>query len=330
MTQDPRPEPQQSPAKTILRALAGERQPVPPIWMMRQAGRYLPEYRATRAQAGDFLSLCYTPDLAAEVTLQPIRRYGFDAAILFADILLIPRALGQDVWFETGEGPRLGALPVIGRMEELAAGAGEHLHQVGETLSRVRAELEPERALIGFAGAPWTVATYMVAGAGSRDQSEARRLAYRDPSAFGILIDRIVIETVDYLSGQIEAGVDAVQLFDSWSGSLSPAQFDRWVIAPTRRIADALAMEITDHDIMIDVGHGRPVRHAEGNPVWREDRDFIDAVQGRENRIRCPYAEALETHRVALAVSKSAASGELVKMEVLRLNPQPFFRQASA
>ncbi|SDL03538.1 uroporphyrinogen decarboxylase [Paracoccus chinensis] len=242
MTQDPRPEPQKSPAKTILRALAGERQPVPPIWMMRQAGRYLPEYRATRAQAGDFLSLCYTPDLAAEVTLQPIRRYGFDAAILFADILLIPQALGMDLWFVTGEGPRLSTITTP---EELAAlkpaeAIHETLSPVYETVRILSRELPRETTLIGFAGAPWTVATYMIAGRGTRDQGPAHALKQADRATFQGIIDRVTEATILYLSAQIEAGAEVVKLFDSWAGSLHGQDFDDFAVAPARRIIAAL------------------------------------------------------------------------------------------
>lgn len=207
---------------------------------MRQAGRYLPEYRALRAEKGGFLALALDPEAAAEITLQPIRRFGMDGAILFSDILMVPMALGQDLWFETGEGPRLA--PTIQAREVLDglqdnAGA---LEPVYGTVRRVAGLLPPETCFLGFAGSPWTVATYMIAGQGSREQAEARRLAYRDPALMQALIDRIADCTIDYLLGQIAAGVEAVQLFDSWSGSLSPAQFERWVIAPTARIIAAL------------------------------------------------------------------------------------------
>ncbi|MFC0340159.1 uroporphyrinogen decarboxylase [Paracoccus niistensis] len=242
MTQDPRPEPQKSPAKTILRALAGERQPVPPIWMMRQAGRYLPEYRATRAQAGDFLSLCYTPDLAAEVTLQPIRRFGFDAAILFADILLIPQALGLDLWFVTGEGPRLSTITTPDELAALkpAEAIHETLSPVYETVRILSRELPRETTLIGFAGAPWTVATYMIAGRGTRDQGPAHALKDADRATFQGLIDRVTEATILYLSAQIEAGAEVVKLFDSWAGSLRGQDFDDFAAAPARRIIAAL------------------------------------------------------------------------------------------
>jgi uroporphyrinogen decarboxylase len=207
---------------------------------MRQAGRYLPEYRALRAEKGGFLALAMDSDAAAEITLQPIRRFGMDGAILFSDILVVPMALGQRLWFETGEGPRLA--PVVDAasvLDGLVDDSGV-FEPIYGTIRRVKAALDPATTFLGFAGSPWTVATYMIAGQGSREQAEARRLAYRDPGLMQALIDRIVAATVTYLTGQIEAGVEAVQLFDSWSGSLSPAQFERWVIEPTARIAAAL------------------------------------------------------------------------------------------
>ncbi|PPB80503.1 uroporphyrinogen decarboxylase [Albidovulum inexpectatum] len=224
--------------KKILRALAGEKQAVPPIWMMRQAGRYLPEYRATRAQAGDFLSLCYSPELAAEVTLQPIRRYGFDAAILFADILLVPQALGADLWFETGEGPRLSTITTAAELARLKRPQDihEHLAPVYETVRILARELPPEVTLIGFAGAPWTVATYMVAGRGTPDQGPAHRLMREDRATFSSLIDRITDATIEYLSAQVEAGAEVVKLFDSWAGSLAGPDFDEFALQPARRI----------------------------------------------------------------------------------------------
>lgn len=221
--------------KPLLAVLRGEIRNPPPIWLMRQAGRYLPEYRELRAQKGGFLALCYDPEAAAQVTLQPIRRFGFDAAILFSDILVIPHALGQDLWFEAGEGPRLAPPLVDAALSGLRA-VPERLDPIYATVARVAAALAASTTFLGFAGSPWTVATYMVAGQGSKDQAAARTMAYRDPAAFGAIIDAIVTATVDYLSGQIRAGVDAVQLFESWAGSLSPAQFERWVIAPNAEI----------------------------------------------------------------------------------------------
>lgn len=224
--------------KTILRALAGERLPTPPIWMMRQAGRYLPEYRATRAQAGDFLSLCYTPDLAAEVTLQPIRRYGFDAAILFADILLLPQALGPKLWFETGEGPRMETTTTAAQVAALRPTEAIHdtLAPVYETVRILSRELPAETTLIGFAGAPWTVATYMIAGRGTRDQGPAHALKAADRATFAALIDRITEATVEYLSAQVQAGAEVVKLFDSWAGSLKGQDFTDFAVKPAARI----------------------------------------------------------------------------------------------
>jgi uroporphyrinogen decarboxylase len=227
-------------AKPLLRALRGGATERPPWWLMRQAGRYLPEYRELRAKAGDFVTLCLTPELAAEVTLQPIRRYGMDAAILFSDILLVPRALGQRLSFEN-EGPKLEPLSEAGGIAGLrTGGVGTLLATVGEAVRRVRASLPDETALIGFAGAPWTVATYMVEGGTSRDFHRVKAWAYRDPSGFAALIETIAAATFEFLSLQIEAGVETVQLFDSWAGALSPDGFERWVIAPTKRLVAAL------------------------------------------------------------------------------------------
>ena len=228
--------------KTILRALAGETLPVPPVWMMRQAGRYLPEYRATRAEAGDFLSLCYAPDLAAEVTLQPIRRYGFDAAILFADILLLPQALGADLWFETGEGPRLSTITTPGELAKLKPVEAIHntLSPIYETVRILSRDLPKDTTLIGFAGAPWTVATYMVAGRGTPDQGPAHALKASDRATFQGLIDILTEGTIAYLSAQVEAGAEVIKLFDSWAGSLKGQDFDDFALAPARRIIAAL------------------------------------------------------------------------------------------
>ena len=228
--------------KLILRALAGETLPTPPIWMMRQAGRYLPEYRATRAQAGDFLKLCYNSDLAAEVTLQPIRRFAFDAAILFADILLLPQALGADLWFETGEGPRLSTITTMAGVDALkpADAIHDHLAPVYETVRILARELPDETTLIGFAGAPWTVATYMIGGRGSPDQAAAHALKAADRATFVALIDRITDATVEYLSMQVQAGAEVVKLFDSWAGSLKGQDFTDFAVKPAARIIAAL------------------------------------------------------------------------------------------
>ena len=228
--------------KTILRALAGETQAIPPIWMMRQAGRYLPEYRATRAQAGDFLSLCYNSELAAEVTLQPIRRYGFDAAILFADILLVPQALGADLWFVTGEGPRLSTITTQADFDKLgpADEIDAVLNPIYETVRILSRELPKETTLIGFAGAPWTVATYMIAGRGTPDQGPAHALREENNPLFESLLARITQATILYLSAQIEAGAEVVKIFDSWAGSLKGDDFRKYALEPAREITAAL------------------------------------------------------------------------------------------
>jgi len=227
--------------KPLLGALAGKALARPPVWLMRQAGRYLPEYRAVRARAGSFLDLCYNPELAAEVTLQPIRRYGLDAAILFSDILVVPHALGQALDYVEGEGPKLEPVTDAAGIARLSA---RRLHEVlgpvYETVGRVAAALPPETALIGFAGAPWTVATYMVEGGGSKEFGVVKRLAYGEPETFARLVDLLVEATGAYLLRQIQAGAEAVQLFDSWAGVLPPAEFERWVIEPTRRIVGAV------------------------------------------------------------------------------------------
>ncbi|PTM40428.1 uroporphyrinogen decarboxylase [Bosea sp. 124] len=247
----------------FLRALSGEALPTPPIWMMRQAGRYLPEYRALRAKAGSFLSLCYNPEWAAEVTLQPIRRFGFDAAILFSDILVVPQALGQKLWFVEGEGPRLEPVADERRLGEIEAQADQDvLAPVIETVRRVRASLPRETTFIGFCGAPWTVATYMVAGRGTPDQGPAKALFGSDPALFQKIIDRIVDASIDYLAAQIEAGVDAVQIFDSWAGSLGPDDFERWCVTPTRRlVAGVRARHPQARIIGFPRGAGRLIPH---------------------------------------------------------------------
>lgn len=225
----------------FLKPFHGEVLDTPPIWLMRQAGRYLPEYRAVRSDAGGFLDLCYTPKLAAEVTLQPIRRYGFDAAILFSDILVVPDALGQRVTFAEGEGPRLEPIRDVADVSRLGLSQTEgKFALVWETVARLKQDLPRETALIGFCGAPWTVATYAVEGRGSADQGEARRWAYRDPEGFTKLIDILTEASIVYLEGQVKAGADALQIFDSWAGSLSQDQFDMWVMRPTSRIVAAI------------------------------------------------------------------------------------------
>ncbi len=224
----------------LLRALQGETLPRPPIWLMRQAGRYLPEYRALRAEAKDFIAFCLDPEMAAEATLQPMRRFPLDAAIVFADILLIPMAIGQKVWFEVGEGPKLGPLPTNAELERGVDGAADALSAVGETLSRVRAALEPQRALIGFAGAPWTVATYMIEGGSSRDRGKARALAYDDRARVDGLLEVLVESTARYLAMQAAAGADVLKLFDSWTDNLPEDEFERLVVGPHARIVQRL------------------------------------------------------------------------------------------
>lgn len=237
--------------RRFLAPFRGQSLDPPPIWLMRQAGRYLPEYRKTRAIAGSFLDLCYNPTLAAEVTLQPIRRYGFDAAILFSDILVVPDGLGQKVDFLEGEGPVLEPLTSGAALAKLSLDAAERkLAAVLETVARLRQDLPAETALIGFCGAPWTVATYMVGGRGSPDQAAARLIAYRQPDFFSALIDILVEASVAYLAGQVRAGADVLQIFDSWAGSLPDDEFEQWVIKPTRRIVEAVRRVCPDTPII--------------------------------------------------------------------------------
>ena len=230
--------------KPLLRVLEGKCEAVPPVWMMRQAGRYLPEYRAVRTKAGGFLDLCFNPELAAEVTLQPVRRFGFDAAILFSDILVVPLALGRKLWFAEGEGPRLEPLTDAKALMTVRQDTDENvLSPIYETVKQVKAELVPETTLIGFCGAPWTVATYMVAGRGTVDQAPAKDLAAREPQAFQYLVDCLVEASVDYLVRQLEAGADVVQIFDTWAGSLQGNDFERWCVRPTKRLVTELRIK---------------------------------------------------------------------------------------
>lgn len=222
--------------KKLIRVLNGERSDPPPIWMMRQAGRYLPEYRALRANAGSFWKMCMTPELASEITLQPIRRFGFDAAIIFSDILVVPAAMGVPVEFEDGVGPRLKPVFSADVLVRNKVAWTEILTPAYETLRRVRAGLPPETTLLGFAGAPWTLATYMAAGRGGDEQKAAKLWGYRDPTGFDALLDAIGECVALHLMRQIEAGADAVQIFDSWASGLPDAQFARWVIEPTKKI----------------------------------------------------------------------------------------------
>jgi uroporphyrinogen decarboxylase len=237
--------------KPLLRVLTGHRQKVPPIWLMRQAGRYLPEYRELRRKAGNFLELCFNPELAAEVTLQPIRRFGLDAAILFSDILVIPHALGQRVSFEEGEGPRLDAINDPAALDRLRREIDQQcLAPIYDTITRVRSRLPAAVALIGFCGAPWTVATYMIAGVGTTDQAPARLFAYRFPEAFAALIDILVEASANYLVRQFAAGVEAVQIFDTWAGVLPAGEFERWCVKPCARIVERVREEIPDAKII--------------------------------------------------------------------------------
>jgi uroporphyrinogen decarboxylase len=282
--------------KPLLDVLHGRRQAVPPIWMMRQAGRYLPEYRAIRTKAGSFLDLCFSPDLAAEVTLQPIRRFGFDGAILFSDILVIPHALGRKVDFVAGEGPKLdpiedeASIRTIRKEVDHAA-----LAPVYETIRKVKAELPPHVTFLGFCGAPWTVATYMIAGHGTPDQAPARLFAYSRPNVFGELIDILVDASASYLVQQLRAGVDAVQIFDTWAGVLPPNEFARWSIEPTARIVAAVRKEVPDAKVIgFPRGAGTMLeRYAKDIPLnavgldWMIDKTFAreriqskTAVQG--------------------------------------------------
>lgn len=227
--------------KALIAVLRGKSRKTPPIWLMRQAGRYLPEYRELRARAGTFLETCYTPSIAAEITLQPVRRFGFDAAILFSDILVVPDALGQKVSFESGAGPRLEPIETPADLDRLAETFDvERLSPIFETIDRVKGALAGDTTFIGFCGAPWTVASYMIAGQGTPDQAPARLFAYRHPEAFARLIDRLVVASIAYLTRQIEAGVEVVQLFDTWAGVLPPSEFENWVIRPLQKIVAGL------------------------------------------------------------------------------------------
>jgi uroporphyrinogen decarboxylase len=259
--------------KSLLEALNGKRHAVPPVWMMRQAGRYLADYREVRKSVGSVLDLCFAPKLAAEVTLQPIRRFGFDAAILFSDILVIPHALGRRVRFAEGEGPQLEPLDVPEAVGKLSAAADQSvLAPIYDTIGLVKSQLPPEVTFLGFCGAPWTVATYMVAGHSTPDQAPARSFAYRDPKAFGRLIDILAEASVEYLVRQFRAGVDAVQIFDTWAGVLPPAEFERWCIVPTQKIVASVRKAVPEAKII-----GFP-RGASSNLVRYIDNIAIDAV----------------------------------------------------
>ena len=277
--------------KSFLQVLDGTAQTPPPVWLMRQAGRYLPEYRALREKAGEFLNLIFTPEYAAEVTLQPIRRFGFDAAILFSDIMVIPHALGQTVRFAAGEGPRLEPLADGQALERLAGEVDQKvLAPIYETVRLVKTKLDGGTALLGFCGAPWTVASYMVAGQGTPDQAPARLLAYREPEAFAGLIDILVEASAAYLVRQLQAGADAVQIFDTWAGVLPPEEFARWCIEPTQRIVAKVRAQIPGAMVIgFPRGAGALLaRYVEEIPLnavgldWSVDRGFArDRVQSR-------------------------------------------------
>lgn len=266
MTQDPV-------KKNLLQVLHGERQTIPPVWMMRQAGRYLPEYRAVRQKAGGFLDLCFSPELAAEVTLQPIRRFGFDAAILFSDILVIPHALGRKVSFVAGEGPKLDPIDDPETIANLPLEADQKiLSPIYETVARAKSGLLPNVTLLGFCGAPWTVATYMIAGEGTPDQAPARVFAYGFPDAFAELIDRIADASISYLVQQLKAGADAVQIFDTWAGILPPEEFHRWSVLPTKKIVAGVRKDIPEAKII-----GFPRGAGSILPVYTRETN-VDAI----------------------------------------------------
>jgi uroporphyrinogen decarboxylase len=277
--------------KSLLEVLDGVAQSPPPVWLMRQAGRYLPEYRALRERAGDFLNLIFTPEYAVEVTLQPVRRFGFDAAILFSDILVIPHALGQSVRFAAGEGPRLEPLTDAEAVKRLATVVDQDvLAPIYETVRLVRASLDAGTALLGFCGAPWTVASYMIAGQGTSDQAPARLFAYREAVAFGNLMDVLVEASAAYLTRQLQAGADAVQIFDTWAGVLPPEEFARWCIEPTRRIISKVRAQVPGAKVIgFPRGGGTLLeRYVADVPVdavgldWTIDRGFVrDRVQTR-------------------------------------------------
>ena len=272
----------------LLRALDGETLDRPPIWLMRQAGRSLPEYRELRTRATDFIAFCHNPEMAAEATLQPMKRFALDAAIVFADILLIPRALGQEVWFEAGEGPRLGALPSLAAMSDQVEVSTARLGSIGETLSLVRAQLEPDRALIGFAGAPWTVATYMIEGRGS-DRSAARTYAYQHPEKLDRLLDILVEFTARYLVMQAKAGAQVLKLFESWAEGLAEDTFERIVIRPHQAIIEKV--------------------RAAGVSV-----PFIGFPRGAGSLVE-NYAAKVPVHAVALDTQASAKLGQKIQAE---------------
>ena len=302
--------------KPFLAALAGERQKTPPIWLMRQAGRYLPEYRELRKKAPTFLDFCYDPRLAVEATLQPIRRFGFDAAILFSDILVIPDALGQAVSFESGDGPRLDP---IGDAEGLAKLRDEpdwgRLQPVFQAVDRVKSELPKETALIGFCGAPWTVASYMIAGRGTPDQAPARLFAYRHPDLFARLIDRLVDASAEYLRRQFAAGADAAQIFDSWAGVLPPAEFDRWCVAPIAAITSRVRAT-TPHAQLIAFPRGAGAQLAKFAGLAELDAIGLDTAVEPKAAVALPERLTLQGNLDPLAL---VAGGRRLDEEIERV-----------
>ncbi|HZH28650.1 MAG TPA: uroporphyrinogen decarboxylase [Azospirillaceae bacterium] len=315
-------------SKPFLRALAGETVGPVPFWLMRQAGRYLPEYREVRARAGGFLDLCYTPDLAAEVTLQPLRRYGMDAAIIFSDILVVPHGLGQKVWFAEGEGPRLEPVRDAAGLGRLSrADLPGRLAPVYEAVRRVKAQLPDGTALIGFAGAPWTVACYMVEGAGSKEYRDVKGWAYGDPDGFQALIDLLVDATVDHLSLQVEAGAEALQLFDSWAGVLPETAFRRWVVRPTAKIAAALRARHPDVPL---IGFPRAAGHhyetyADEAGVTALGLDTTVPVEWAAQRLQTRLPVQGNLDPVMLAVGGAAMEAEVVRiLEALGRGPFVF------
>ena len=312
--------------KPLLDVLDGQCRRPPPIWLMRQAGRYLPEYRALREKAGDFLRLCFTPELAAEATLQPVRRFGFDAAILFSDILVVPHALGQSVQFTLGEGPQLAAIADrrnLARLKpELDHGI---LAPIYETIKRIKADLPQPVALLGFCGAPWTVASYMIAGRGTSEQEPARRFAYEDPDGFCELIDKLVDASASYLLRQLKAGVDAVQIFDTWAGVLPAQEFRRWCVDPTQRIITEVRRQMPDAKVIaFPRGVGTALVHyVEQVPVDAIGLDWtVDPIFVRE-RIdpRMPVQGNLDP---LLLRTGGAALDRMVDMILEAFSERPF------
>jgi len=314
--------------KPLLATIGGERQERPPVWIMRQAGRYLPEYRAVREKAGSFLELCYTPALAAEVTLQPLRRFDLDAAILFSDILVIPDALGQRVRFEQGEGPRLEPMTPEGLGKLRPEALGSHLAPVLETLERVKADLAPDKTLLGFCGSPWTVATYMIGGQGSSDQAAARLFALRHPEAMARLFDILVEASAAYLVAQFRAGADAVQLFESWAANLDDAQFAAYVVAPNRRIVERVRGEIPGAPIIgfpRGVSGSRLAAYVEGTGVDVLGLDYAVPVREAQQSLppQLPVQGNLDPLRLAAGGAQMEAQAEAI-IDAFRTRPHIF------